>query len=173
MAGKQQVLILVADKYEDLELHYPRFRLIEAGIKVVVGGEKEGHVYESKHGYPAKADLSFDMVKVNEFDALLIPGGYAPDTLRAMPRVLEITRQFHEAKKLIAYICHAGWVPASAGVIKGIKCTSYGSIKDDMVNAGGLWSDAPVIVDKNFISSRCPDDLPVYCQAILKHLAAK
>ncbi len=171
MAGKKQALILVADKYEDLEVHYPRLRLIEAGLKVVVAGDKEGHTYESKHGYPMKADVSFEKVKVGDFDLVVIPGGYAPDKLRMIPRVLEITRQFHEAKKLIAYICHAGWVPVSAGVIKGIKCTSYVAIKDDMINAGGLWSDSPVVVDKHFISSRCPDDLPQFCQAILKFLA--
>lgn len=169
--NQKKILIFVADEYEDLELHYPKCRLMEAGKKVVVAGEKKDNIYKSKHGYPCKSDVAFDDVRVDDFDALVIPGGYAPDKLRNIPKVLEITRKFHEQKKLIAFICHAGWVPASAKVIDGIKCTSYASIKDDMINAGGLWVDEPVVVDQHFISSRFPDDLPFFCPAILDYLS--
>src|SRR5688572_10246608 len=107
----QKVLILVADNYEDLEVHYPRLRLIEAGKEVVVAGEQKDNVYKSKHGYGCKATAAFNDIHVNDFSAVVIPGGYAPDKLRAIPKVLDIVRQFHEQKKLIAFICHAAWVP--------------------------------------------------------------
>jgi protease I len=167
---KKQILILVADNYEDLELHYPRLRLIEAGREVKIAGEKKGHPYTSKHGYEATADLSFDEVSTDDYDALIIPGGYAPDTLRVIPKVLEIVREFNNQKKLIAFICHAGWVPASANILKDISCTSYKTIKDDVINAGAKWVDKEVVVDKHFISSRNPNDLPKFCEAIIKYL---
>ena len=167
---KQKILILTADNYEDLELHYPRLRLLEAGKEITIAGVKKGNVYKSKHGYECKADASFDEISVDDFDAVIIPGGYAPDTLRAIPRVLDIVRQFNAQGKLIAFICHAGWIPASANLLKGIKCTSYAAIKDDMINAGGKWVNEEVVVDKNFISSRCPDDLPKFCVAIINYL---
>ncbi|HEV8051880.1 MAG TPA: type 1 glutamine amidotransferase domain-containing protein [Parachlamydiaceae bacterium] len=168
--GTEKILFLVADEYEDLELHYPRLRLLEAGKEIAIAGEKKDTTYKSKHGYPAKATLAFDAVSVSDFTAIVIPGGFAPDTLRANPAVLNIMRQFNEQKKLIAFICHAGWVPASAKILKGVKCTSYHTMKDDMINAGANWVDEEVVVDKNIISSRCPDDLPKFCAAILKYL---
>lgn len=169
----QKILILVADEYEDLELQYPKYRLIEEGAKVVIAGPKEKETYKGKKGYPCVADISFDAVHPEEFDALIIPGGYAPDKLRTNPKVLEITRHFHEKEKLIAFICHAGWVPISAKVIKDVKCTSYFAIKDDMINAGAQWVDASVVIDRHFISSRCPDDLPHFCIEIINYLFKK
>jgi len=103
-----KILIFTADDYEDLELHYPRFRLLEAGFKVDVAGETKGNIYKSKHQYPSTADVSFNDVSINDYEALIIPGGYAPDTLRAIPKVLEIVQQFNKQKKLIAFVCHAG-----------------------------------------------------------------
>lgn len=167
----EHILIFVADDYEDLELQYPKYRLLEAHKKVKIAGEKAGNIYKGKHGYPCKSDISFDDVNVSDYAALIIPGGYAPDKLRRLPKVLEITRKFHEQQKLIAFICHAGWVPISAKILKGVKCTSFFAIKDDMVNAGCIWSDEAVIMDQNFISSRSPEDLTVFCPAILDHLA--
>ena len=172
LQGKK-VLIFVANEYEDLKLHYPRLRLKEAGAQVTIAGEKAQETYKSKHEYPCKADVSFDQVNVSDFDALVIPGGFAPDTLRKIPKVLEIVKKFNESKKLIAFICHAGWVPASAQVLKGIRCTSYGTMKDDIINAGGKWEDSPVVVDQHFISSRNPDDLPAFCPAIIEFLAVR
>ncbi len=168
VAGK--VLAFVDELYEDLELQYPKYRLREGGLEVVVAGEKKGELYKGKHGYPCKADRSFDEVKEEEFRALLIPGGYAPDRLRRHGRVLELVRAFHKNEKPIAFICHAGWVLISAGIIKGVKCTSFSAIKDDMVNAGALWQDQEVVVDRHFISSRSPEDLPSFCPAISDQL---
>jgi protease I len=173
MKGHQKILMFVGDEYEDLELQYPKYRFLEEGKEVIVAGEKKETVYKGKHGYPCKANAIFDEILVSEFSALVIPGGYAPDKLRKIPKVLEITRQFHEQKKLIGFICHAGWIPISAKILSGIKCTSSISIKDDMINAGAHWVDEPVVVDQHFISSRNPDDLPKFCPAIIKLLIKK
>lgn len=167
----QKVLLFVADEYEDLELQYPKYRLKEAGKTVIVAGEKKESTYKGKHGYPCKADVIFDEVNVSGFEALIIPGGYAPDKLRKNKKVIEITREFHSQGKLIAFICHAGWIPISAKILEGIKCTSWETIKDDMVNAGAKWVDEAVVVDKHFISSRSPEDLPYFCPAIIKYLS--
>lgn len=169
LSGKK-ILIFVHEMYEDLELQYPKYRLIEAGAKVVIAGPEAGKTYTGKRTYPCKADISIKDAKETDYQCLIIPGGYAPDKLRTDPAVLELTKQFHKKGKLIAYICHAGWVPISAGIMKGVKCTSYGSIKDDLVNAGAKWVDEAVVIDQNIISSRCPDDLPQFCQAIIKFL---
>lgn len=170
MAKKHKILMFVANEFEDSELLYPRIRLMEEGMDVIVAGEKKGETYKGKHGVPITADISLSDVSVKSFSALVIPGGYAPDKLRTNEHVKKIVKQFNQQQKLIAFICHAGWIPVSAGVIDGVKCTSYHTIKDDMVNAGAKWVDKAVVVDKNFISSRNPDDLPDYCQAIIKFL---
>jgi len=164
------ILLFVENHYEDLELQYPKFRLLEARAKVVVAGSKGGEIYKGKNGYPQKADVSFDQVNPTAFQALVIPGGYAPDHLRTNNQALEITKHFHNQQKLIAFICHAGWLPISAGIIKGVKCTSYVAIKDDMINAGAQWVDEPVVTDGHFISSRSPNDLPYFCPAIINFL---
>lgn len=168
----QTILIFVADDYEDLEVHYPKYRMLEAQKKVKIAGEKADTLYKGKHGYPCKSDIGFDQVKVDDYAGLIIPGGYAPDKLRRFPKVLEITREFHEKQKIIAFICHAGWVPISAKVLQGVKCTSFFAIKDDMVNAGCHWVDEAVVVDRHFISSRSPADLPFFCPAIIDRLAS-
>lgn len=166
----KKILMFIAEEYEDLELLYPKIRMTEAGAKVTVAGEKAKETYHGKKGYPSQSDAALDAVSANDFDALIIPGGYAPDKLRKIPKAIELTRQFHEQKKLIAYICHAGWIPVSANILRGVRCTSYASIKDDMINAGANWVDEPVVVDRNIISSRFPDDLPHFCTAIIAYL---
>src|SRR6185295_20063751 len=98
---------------------------------------------------------------------LVIPGGYAPDILRRSPRVLQLVREIHQADKPVAFICHAGWVPISAGILRGKRGTSVGAIRDDLVNAGMLWEDSPVVVDGNLISSRTPADLPEFMRALI------
>lgn len=170
LEGKK-VLILVENLYEDLELQYPRYRLIEEGARVVIAGTRAKEKYPGKHGYPCESDIAFSDAKEEEFDALLIPGGYAPDRLRRYSVVLELVRSFHSKKKPIAFICHAGWVPISAQVLKGVRCTSFSAIKDDMVNAGAVWVDEPVVVDQHFVTSRVPDDLPVFCPAFIDLIA--
>lgn len=170
MVGKKKVIIFIADDYEDLEVQYPKYRLIEAGNEVLIVGEKKDTLYKGKHGYPCKSQAAFEEISVKEFNGLVIPGGYAPDKLRRHPKVLEITRQFDEQKKPIAFICHAGWVPISAKILKGVRCTSFSAIKDDMVNAGADWVDEAVVIDRHFVSSRSPEDLPQFCPALLKLL---
>jgi protease I len=170
MVNHKKILIFVHNLYEEMELHYPRYRLLEAGMEVVVAGPQKKESYVGKHGYPCEADEAISKIQASHFDGLVIPGGYAPDKLRIIPEVLQITKQMHAEGKLIAFICHAGWVPASAGILKGATCTSYKAIKDDLVHAGAHWVDERVVVDKNLISSRHPTDLPHFSLAILDFL---
>lgn len=167
----RSVLIFVHEIYEDLELWYPKLRLEEAGFKAIVAGPELNHAYAGKHGYPCKADIAIDTVRSGDYAALVIPGGFAPDKLRRIPKVLEIVREMDAAKKPIAFICHAGWVPISAKILRGKKATSVAAIKDDMENAGVHYLDAPVVVDGHLITSRTPADLPDFLKALLKSLA--
>jgi protease I len=135
---------------------------------VVAGtGEK---TYQGKRGYPITVDTSVDEIEAAEFDGLVIPGGYAPDIMRRSLKLLRLTREIYQAGKPVAFICHAGWVPISAGIVRGKRGTSVGAIKDDLVNAGLLWEDSAVVVDGNLISSRTPADLPQFCKAIIAAL---
>ena len=115
-------------------------------------------------------DTNVDQVSAAGFDGLVIPGGFAPDQLRRHDTVLRITREIYQAGKALAFICHAGWVPISAKILKGKRATSVRAIKDDMENAGVIWEDAPVVVDGNLISSRTPADLPAFCKALIAAL---
>lgn len=166
-----RVAVLAEEIYEDLELWYPVLRLREAGAEVKIVGPKAGETYKSKHGYPAKADLAMDEVNAADFEGLVIPGGYAPDRMRRHPAMLSFVRAMHEARKPVAFICHAGWVPISAGIVRGRTVTSVSAIKDDLVNAGARWIDQEVVVDGNLISSRTPPDLPAFCRELIKVLA--
>ena len=166
LAGKK-FLTFVGDIYEDLELWYPKLRLIEAGAAVVVAGAEAGKLYRGKHGYPCIADAEIRSQSGGDFAGVVCPGGWAPDKLRRDPKVLDLVRGFAKAGKLVAAICHGGWIPISAGVYKGVKVTGSPGIKDDLVNAGAVWEDAPLVVDRNFVSSRKPDDLPDFCEGIL------
>ncbi len=168
LTGKT-VLIFAANWYEDLELWYPKIRLEEEGAETVVAGLGE-KTYQGKRGYPLTVDANVDDLSAADFDGLVIPGGYAPDILRRSKKVLSLTREIHDAAKPIAFICHAGWVPISAGIVRGRRGTSVGAIRDDLVNAGMIWEDSPVVVDGNLISSRTPADLPQFCKALLKAL---
>ena len=141
-----------------------------AGAEVVVAGPDSGKIYSGKHGYPCKSDAAISDIKDNDFDGLVLAGGFAPDRLRRDPKVLQITQKMHQDSKLIAHICHAGWITISAGIMKGFTCTSTPGIKDDLINAGAKWVDKPVVVDRNMVSSRRPDDLPFFCTAIIEFL---
>lgn len=162
----KRVLFFAAPLYEDLELWYPKIRLEEEGAATVVAGLGE-RTYQGKRGYPITPDTSVDQLSAGDFDALVIPGGYAPDILRRHQKVLDLTREIFQAGKPVAFICHAGWVPISAGIVKGRRGTSVGAIKDDLVNAGMLWEDSAVVVDGNMITSRTPADLGPFCRAII------
>jgi protease I len=160
-------LMFIDDIYEDLEVWYPRLRLIEAGASVVCAGPEAGVSYTGKHGYPCVSDAAIADMREADFTGLILPGGFAPDKLRRRDDVKRLTREFFEHGKLVAHVCHGGWMAASAGICKGMTMTSTPGIKDDLVNAGATWVDQPVVIDRNMISSRRPDDLPEFCKAIL------
>jgi protease I len=165
----KKIAVLVEEQYQVLEVWYPYLRLREEGIEtVLVGtGKKE---YKSKDGYKTVEEISIQEADVNDFDGVVIPGGWAPDFLRRNPRVNNFVREMHEKGKIVAAICHAGWVLASAGVLKGRKATCFSAIKDDLINAGADYIDKEVVVDGNLITSRNPYDLPAFCREIIKKL---
>jgi len=166
----RRVLILAADDFEDMELLYPLYRLIEEDVAVTVAGLDERPV-RGKKGYgPLPVGATVAQVAEPDFDALVIPGGYAPDKLRRSDVVLDLVRAFDDAGKPIAFICHAGWVPISAKIIKGRRATSVSAIRDDMINAGADWVDEPTVVDGHLISARTPADLGPWMKALLRAL---
>ena len=169
--AQRKVLLLAADDFEDMELLYPLYRLLEEDVEVTVAG-LDDHPVRGKKGHgPVPVDTTVDQVTADDFDALVIPGGYAPDKLRRSETVLGLVRAFDAANKPIAFICHAGWVPISARILKGRRATSVGAIRDDMVNAGADWVDEATVVDGNLISARTPADLGPWMKALLKALA--
>lgn len=167
-----RLLCFVGDIYEDLELWYPKLRLEEAGAKVVVAGQEMGVKYAGKHGYPCVSDAAIQEMEADDFHGVLCPGGFMPDKLRRDQKVLSLIAEFDRQGKMIAAICHGGWIPISAKVYRGVRVTGSPGIKDDLENAGAVWEDAPVVTDRHFISSRKPDDLPDFCRAIIDFLEA-
>jgi protease I len=167
-----RVLVFAADLFEDMELLYPVFRLREEGADVTVAGMDLSPVTGKKGHGPVQVDTTVDDIEESDFDALVIPGGFAPDKLRRSARVLDLVRAFDTAGKPVAFICHAGWVPISAGILKGRRATSVGAIKDDMVNAGVDWVDEETVVDGNLISARTPEDLGPWMRALIPATAA-
>jgi protease I len=166
------LLAFVDDIYEDLELWYPKLRLEEAGYAMRLAAS-ELRVFKGKHGYPAKADLLLADTRSEDFCGLLVPGGFMPDKLRRDPKVLALTREFFEQGKLVAFICHGGWIPISAKILAGRRATGSLGIKDDLENAGAIWVDEPVVVDGNLISSRTPLDLAAFGKAMVGFLVAQ
>jgi protease I len=167
-----RLLMFVGDEYEDLELWYPKLRLAEAGAHVTVAGPTGGKVYRGKHGYPCRSDAAIALMECDDFHGLVIPGGFMPDKLRRDENVKNLVRKFAEREKLVAAICHGGWIPISAGVYRGVRVTGSPGIEDDLVNAGAIWEDSSVVVDRHFVSSRKPDDLPAFCRAIIEVMSA-
>lgn len=165
----KKVAVLVEDHYQVLEVWYPYLRLREAGIETVLVGTGKRE-YKSKEGYPAIEELSIKKAKTDDFDAVVIPGGYAPDILRRYTEVNNFVRDMYAKGKLVAAICHAGWVLISAGILKGRTVTGFSAIKDDLVNAGAKFIDKEVVVDDNLVTSRNPYDLPSFCAEIIKKL---
>jgi protease I len=166
----KKIAILVDNIYQDLEVWYPYLRLKEAGFEVyTIGSEKE--IYKSKHGYEIEADLAVEEALKQDFDAVIIPGGYAPDILRRHSKIIDFVKKINEKNGLIAAICHGLWVAISADILKGKQSTCFFAIKDDVVNAGADYKDEEVVVDKNLITSRKPEDLPAFLKAIIKNLA--
>lgn len=167
----KKILMFVEDYFEDLELFYPKIFLKGEDAEVVVAGKDKSKSYKGKNGLQIKPDASLNEVKAENFSGLVIPGGYCPDRLRRIDSVLQLTKDFDKAGKMVAFICHAGWVPISAGIIRGRKATSYHAIKDDMINAGCEWVNKSLVIDNNFVSSRSPDDLPDFCRGIVEVLS--
>ena len=165
LTGKR-IAILIEDMYNEKEFWYPYYRMKEAGAKVtVVGtGAKE---YHSKIGMSAPGGVTAESVNASDYDAVIVPGGYAPDLMRHNPAMIKLVRECFSQGKIVAAICHAGWVLSSAGILKGKKATCVPSIKDDMVNAGAIYVDQKVVRDGNLITSRSPDDLPAFCREII------
>lgn len=170
---QQKVIALVDNDFEDLELWYPVHRVRETGATVHLVGEKANETYVGKYGVPAQADYAFADIDPAEYAAILVPGGWAPDRLRRFSDVLNMVQHMNEQQKPIGHICHAGWVLISAGILAGRKVTSTPGIKDDMVNAGAIWVNEPVVVDGHIISSRRPPDLPVYMKSFVDVLVSK
>jgi protease I len=169
LKGKK-IAILVEEMFNDHEFWYPFYRLKEAGAQVVVVGSGGGGKYSGKSGTQASADVAADQVSASEFDGVIIPGGYAPDHMRRHPAMVKLVADLFAAQKMVAAICHAGWMLASAEVLKGRTVTSFFAIKDDLVHAGATWVDEEVVVDGNLITSRTPDDLPAFMRAIIQKL---
>jgi protease I len=164
----KRILCFVGDVYEDLELWYPKLRLEEEGWNVMTAGPEAGLTYTGKNGYPCVSDAAIGDMESEDFDALLVPGGFMPDQLRRDPKVLSLVQEFDAAHKPIAHICHAGWILISANVLRGRRATSTPGIKDDMINAGADWVDEEVVIDGNQVSSRRPPDLPAFSKAFVE-----
>ena len=170
LTGKR-ILIFVADQYQELEVWYPRLRLIEEGASVTVAGLGASS-YAGKRGYPITVDSNVEDCLSADFDAVVIPGGWAPDALRSSEKVLSLVREMDATGKVVAAICHAGWVIASAGIVNGKRVTSYHAIKDDLIHAGADWVDEEVVSDGRLVTSRKPDDLPAFCREIIRLLSS-
>lgn len=158
----KKVVILVEHHYQDLEVWYPYYRLKEEGAEVLLAGTGSSTSYSGKYGYPANVDTTVDRLNAKDLDAVVIPGGWAPDFLRRYDSVLRFVSEMNRLRKIVAAICHAGWVLASSKVAKDRTLTSFSAIKDDMIHAGANYVDREVVVDRNLITSRTPDDLPAF-----------
>jgi len=166
----KKIAVLVEQMFNTQEFWYPYYRLKEAGAEVVVVGSGSALSYTGKSGTEVKPDVIADSISAADFDGVVIPGGYAPDFMRRYPKMVQLIKDLSESGKMVAAICHAGWVLASAGILKGKTVTSCSAIKDDMIHAGASWVDQEVVIDGKLITSRTPDDLPVFMKAVIKAL---
>ena len=169
LKGKK-VVIPVESLFNTFEFWYPYYRLKEAGAKVVVVGSGSSETYSGKPGTEVKVDASIDQISAADFDGIVIPGGYAPDIMRRYPKMVQLVKDLFEDGKVVAAICHAGWMLASAKILKGKTVTSFFAIKDDLVHAGAEWVDQEVVIDGNLITSRTPDDLPAFMRTVIDAL---
>jgi protease I len=169
LTGKK-IVILVDNVYQEMEVWYPYYRFKEAGASVVYAAAAAGTTYTSKLGYPVKSEVSYEDLDPAKFDGVIAPGGFAPDYIRRHETAMKFVKHCDAKDKLVAAICHGPWVLCSAGILKGRKATSFFAIKDDVVNAGANWEDKEVVVDRNLVTSRKPDDLPAFCRESMKVL---
>jgi protease I len=166
----KHVAVLVEEAYQEMEVWYPVYRLREAGVRVTIVGTGTREVYPSKCGYPCRAQARIDEVLPGDFDGVIVPGGWAPDFLRRHEAVNALVADLDRAGKIVAAICHGGWVLCSADILKGRRATSFFAIKHDLMHAGAQWVDEETVVDGNLITARTPDDLPAFMKAVLKGL---
>ncbi|MGA0351857.1 MAG: type 1 glutamine amidotransferase domain-containing protein [Acholeplasmataceae bacterium] len=166
----KRIAILVENLYDDFELYYPYYRLLEEGFTVDLIGVKRGEAYKSKHGLPAVTTHAVTDVDARDYDGLVIPGGFSPDYMRRSKDIIKFVRDLDVLEKTIASICHGPWIMISACDIKGKKLTCYHSIKDDVVNAGAIYVDDAVVVDGNYVTSRTPKDLPIFVKTFISKL---
>ena len=169
----RRVAVFLDEGFEDLEFWVTVMRLREEGANVSIVATAAGREVRGKNGLRASSDVAASDVRVEELDAVVVPGGWAPDKLRRHAEVLAVVRGAHDAGKIVGLICHAGLVGISAGIVEGSRATGSLGIKDDLVNAGAIWEDSPVVIDRHFVSSRKPDDLPDFCRGILQVLGTK
>ncbi len=166
----KKIVVFLAKLFEEVEFLYPCIRLKEAGATVIVAGEEAEKIVKGKHGFPSVTEKAYGDIKADAIDGVVIPGGFGPDFMRDNKDCLDLVTKVHEQGKMIAFICHAGWVPISCGILKGKRATSVCNIRDDMVNAGCKWEDTAFVQDGNLLSSRTPDDLPDFMQGIISYL---
>jgi protease I len=167
MSHSQRACILVEDKYENLELWYPYYRLKELGLDVDLVGPELGKTYGSKEGYPATSDTDVQVALERQYAVIVAPGGFAPDRLRRYPDILKLVKKVHDEGGIVASICHGPWVLVSARILKGRRATCVAAIKDDVENAGATYLDEEVVVDRNLVTSRTPKDIPAWMRAIV------
>jgi len=170
LSGKK-IAIMLDQAYQELEVWYPYYRFTEAGAEVTLVGPQAGATYPSKLGYPCVSDATAGDVNGGDFEAVIIPGGWAPDFMRRDESMIRFISQCAEAKIILAAICHGGWMLCCTDALRGKRATSFVAIKHDMINAGADWVDEECVIDGNVITSRTPDDLPAFCKAIIKALS--
>ena len=167
----KKVAIMVDEMYQVLEVWCPYYRLKEAGLEVILVATEAKKQYHSKEGYPCISEIAAARANAGDYDCMLVPGGFAPDFMRRDADVIKFANDMADSGKVIAAICHGGWLLCSTKIFKGKKATCFMAIKDDIKNAGAEYVDAECVVDGNLITSRKPDDLPAFCTAVLKALA--
>ncbi len=165
-----KVLLLIESNFEDMEAMYPYYRLLEAGFSVDVAGTQRGVEYKGKYGYPLTADLAAEDVQLENYAGIIVPGGQAPDKMRLNDRMVDLIRQADQQGLVIGAICHGPQLLIEANIVRDRNVTCYRSILTDILNAGGIYHDLPVIIDDHLITARKPADLPVFMQEVLKQL---
>lgn len=170
MINVGKILIMVDNEFEDSEFIYPYYRFREEGYKVDIVAPKAKERYVGKHGVPIISDLSPKDVNIDEYDALIIPGGHAPDRMRTNVDMVKIVKEAYEKGKVVAAICHGPQMLIEADIVRGKKATCWRAVMTDLKNAGATFIDAPVIVDGKIVTSRFPDDLPYFCRETINLL---
>ena len=170
LKGKR-IAVLVDLAYQEMEVWYPLYRFVEAGAEVVTVGPSAGQVVASKLGYPVKAERAYAEVSAKDYDGVVCPGGWAPDYIRRSEAAIRFVSELGQQGKLLAAICHGPWILCSADAIRGRRVTCFHSIKTDVLNAGGVYEDAEVVVDGHVVTSRKPEDLPAFMRASIDVVA--